>query len=116
MLAQLGVVLLDLSHAVRSILVVGVRRLEERTPRLLQARDGLDDVVGRERDVLHAGAAVELEVLLDLALALALGRLVDRELDLPVAVRQTFDMSAEYSVWIWSSSKWRMFVNPKTRS
>ena len=28
----------------------------------------------------------------------------------------TFDMSAEYSVWIWSSPKWRMFVIPKTRS
>ena len=33
------------------------------------------------------GPAVELEVLLDLALPLALGRLVDRELDLPLAVR-----------------------------
>ena len=57
------------------------------TPRLLQRGDGADDVLGLQRDVLHAGAVVELEVLLDLALALALGRLVDRELDLPAAVR-----------------------------
>ena len=35
-----------------------------------------------ERDVLDARPFVELEVLVDLALALALGRLVDRELDL----------------------------------
>jgi hypothetical protein len=35
--------------------------------------------------VLDAGAAVELEVLLDLALALSLGGLVDRELETPVA-------------------------------
>ena len=34
-----------------------------------------------------ARPVVELEVLVDLALALALGRLVDRELDLPLAVR-----------------------------
>src|SRR5437667_109535 len=39
------------------------------------------------RDVLDAGAVVELEVLLDLALALPLGRLVDRELDLAAPVR-----------------------------
>ena len=36
--------------------------------------------------MLRAGPAVEVEVLLDLALALALGRLVERELDLPRAV------------------------------
>ena len=46
----------------------------------------LDDVAGRQRDVLHAGAAVELEVLLDLRSPLALRRLVDRELDPPRAV------------------------------
>ncbi len=28
----------------------------------------------------------------------------------------TFDISAEYSVWIWSSPKWTMLVIPKTRS
>ena len=54
---------------------------------LAERSDGLHDVLRLQRDVLDAGAAVELEVLLDLALALALGRLVDRELDLPLAVR-----------------------------
>ena len=54
---------------------------------LAQRRDRAHDVLRLHRDVLDAGAAVELEVLLDLALALALGRLVDRELDLPLAVR-----------------------------
>ena len=39
------------------------------------------------RDVLGSGALVELQVLVDLRLALALGGLVDRELDAPVAVR-----------------------------
>ena len=35
-------------------------------------------------------------------------------LPLPSAI--TFDISAEYSVWIWSSPKWTMFVIPKTCS
>ena len=69
-----------------------------------------------QREVLHAGAAVELQVLLDLRLALALGRLVDRELEPPGAVVTTFDISAEYSVEIASSEKWISSVIPKTRS
>ena len=40
-----------------------------------------DDVARVEGDVLDAGAAVVVDVLLDLALALAAGRLVDRHLD-----------------------------------
>ena len=44
--------------------------------------DGADDVVGRESDVLDAGAAVELEVFVDLALLLAQRGLVERELHL----------------------------------
>jgi hypothetical protein len=59
--------------------------------------------------VLDAGAPLN-SVLLDLALPLPFGRLVDRELDLPAPVDITFDISAEYSVWIWSSPKWTMFV------
>ncbi len=47
----------------------------------------LDDVTGGHGDVLHAGTAVELQILLDLRLALALGRLVDGELHALVAVR-----------------------------
>ena len=45
-----------------------------------------DDVLGAQRDVLAAGRAIPVEVLLDLALLLARGRLVDRELDPAVAV------------------------------
>ena len=41
----------------------------------------VDDVAGGQGDVLHAGAAVELQEFLDLRAALGLGRLVDRELD-----------------------------------
>ena len=49
---------------------------------LAQRGDGRDDVVGAQREVLHAGAAVVVEVLGDLALAQAVGRLVDRLHDL----------------------------------
>ena len=54
---------------------------------LAQRRDRADDVARGHRDVLRAGAVVELEVLVDLRLALALGGLVDRELDPAVAGR-----------------------------
>ena len=47
---------------------------------------GLENVVGGERDVLHAGALVELEILFDLRLSAAFGRLVDGELHVAVAV------------------------------
>jgi hypothetical protein len=50
-------------------------------------RDGADDVARGQRDVLRARALVELEVLVDLRLALARGGLVDRELHAPVAAR-----------------------------
>ena len=80
-------VLGDLADATGRLLVVRVRRVEEDEAALLHRLDRADDVGRRERDVLHAGAAVELEVLLDLALPLAFGRLVDRELDLAAAVR-----------------------------
>ena len=54
----------------------------------LQRRDTVSTMsFGGDRDVLHAGAAVEIEVLVDLRLLLARGRLVDRELDPAVAVR-----------------------------
>ena len=55
-----------------------------RTPRARSARTDGDDVGRVEGDVLHAGRAVEVEVLLDLALAATLGRLVDRQHDLVV--------------------------------
>src|SRR5688500_2829208 len=84
---QVTVVLVDLADALLDVLVIGVGCVEELEPALLHRRDGRDDVLRLERDVLDAGAAVELEVLVDLALPLPLGRLVDRELDLAAAVR-----------------------------
>src|SRR5215831_2132067 len=83
---QVLVVLADLSDASFDLFVVGVRGIEEAHAAVLERLDGADDVVALHRDVLHARPVVELEVLLDLALALALGRLVDRELDLAAAV------------------------------
>ncbi len=56
------------------------------TPSGSQRVDGVEDVVRREREVLGARAAVELEVLVDLALLLRDGGLVERELDPVVAV------------------------------
>src|SRR6187551_2547186 len=85
--AQVVPVLFDLADALLDDVVVGVGRLDEEHAVLAQRRHGPHDVLGLQRDVLDAGPAVELEVLLDLALPLSLGRLVDRELDLPLAVR-----------------------------
>src|SRR4051794_28906410 len=65
-------VLLDLADALGGLLVVGVRRAQEVDPACLEALDRLDDVARRDRDVLRTRAAVELEVLVDLRLALAL--------------------------------------------
>src|SRR5690606_35432740 len=61
--------------------VVGVRGVQELHAGRAHLADGLHDVVGVQRDVLDAGAAVELQVLVDLGLLLGDGRLVDRELD-----------------------------------
>ena len=60
--------------------------LRNSTPRSLQLGDRAHDVARGDREVLGAGAAVELEELVDLRLALALGGLVDRELHAAVAV------------------------------
>ncbi len=55
-------------------------------PLALQLAHGRQDVAGAHGDVLHARSHVVVQVFLDLALALALGRLVDGELDPPAAV------------------------------
>ena len=69
------------------VVVVRARHGQELDPALAQLGHGRDDVTRGDRDVLRAGAAVELQVLVDLRLALALGGLVDRELDAAVAAR-----------------------------
>src|SRR5829696_1651689 len=84
---QVVVVLCDLAHAVLDIVVVRLRRIQEEHAAVLQHLDRLHDARGLQRDVLDSRALTELEVLVDLALALALGRLVDRELDLAGTVR-----------------------------
>ena len=52
----------------------------------LHSGDGVENVVGGQSDVLHAGALVEVEILFDLRLAASFGRLVDGELHVAVAV------------------------------
>ncbi len=84
---QVGVVLGDLADAALDLVVVRLRRVEEEHAAVLQRFNRLNDALRLQGDVLHAGALVELEVLVDLALALPLGRLVDRELDLARPIR-----------------------------
>src|SRR6476661_4487878 len=84
--AQVSPVLADLTDAIGDVLVVGVGCREEDDPPVLERLDGANDVLRLQRNVLNAGPAEVLEVLLDLTLPLALGRLVDRELDLSLAV------------------------------
>src|SRR5690606_26503483 len=66
--------------------VVGIGHAQELNAVRLKLPDRLDDVARQHGDVLHAGREIIVQVLLDLALALALRRLVDGELDAPVAV------------------------------
>jgi predicted ATPase/DNA-binding CsgD family transcriptional regulator len=67
--------------------VVAVRGDEELHAARGQLVHACADVGGRQGQVLHAGAPVVLQVLVDLGLALAFGRLVERELDPVVAAR-----------------------------
>ena len=46
-LAKLGVVLVDLSNAVRRVLVIGVRSVEKQETAALEVLDGRDDVAPR---------------------------------------------------------------------
>src|SRR5713226_2738254 len=72
--AEVVPVLADLADAVADVFVVRIGRREEDDPLILQRLDGADDVLRLQRNVLDPGAPEELEVLLDLALALPLGR------------------------------------------
>ena len=85
-LGQLVDRLVDLAHPGLQFLVVGARHAQELDPRVAQAGDRLDDVAGAQGEVLHPWAIVVVQVFLDLRLLAALGRLVDRELDLAVPV------------------------------
>jgi putative peptidoglycan lipid II flippase len=76
-----------LAHPGAELLVVAGRGGQELDPGRGHGPDAGHDVVGGQRDVLDAGTAVELQVLVDLRLALAGRGLVQRELDLPGPVR-----------------------------
>jgi hypothetical protein len=73
--------LVDLPHARLQFVVVRRGHGQELDAAITERRHRRDDVVGGQRDVLHARADIEVEVLLDLRLLLARRRLVDRELD-----------------------------------
>ena len=96
------------------VVVVRVGHLHEPHAARAQRVDAGHDVVGAQRDVLHAGSVVVLDVLLDLALLAPVGRLVDRHHDLRAPSHTTVDISAEYSVEICSSSKCNSSEKPST--
>ena len=75
-----------MTDAIQQRVVISGRDIQELDAALLQLGHGLDDVLGRDRDVLHAFAVVEIEVFLDLRFLFAFGRLVDRKLHEAVAV------------------------------
>ncbi len=70
------------------------------------------DVCRQHSDVLDAGAAEEVEVLLDLALARPSAGSLIGNLIRPCPPVITFDISAEYSVEMSSSEKWSISVIP----
>jgi hypothetical protein len=65
--------------------------------------------------VLHAGTAVELEVLVDLALALADAGSLSGNFTLRLPSATTLLIRAEYSVAMSSPTNSFMFVKPMTR-
>ena len=107
----------DAGHARLGVVVVRGRDPQEaHAPVRAGPRTGGDDVVGAQGDVLHAGAAVAVEVLLDLALAPALGRLVDGQDDL--ATRPTPRSTSAPSTR-WRSGRrrsGRSWSKPRTRA
>src|SRR4029079_11005378 len=76
-----GNIFTNRAHALWERVVVGVGSLQELDAASAQARHRRQDVGGAQRDVLYAGSAVVIEVLLNLAAAPAGGGLVDRHLD-----------------------------------
>src|SRR5438309_6832374 len=66
--AEVVPVLADLADALADVLVVRVGGRKRDDSLVLERLDGADDVLRLQRDMLDAGAAEVLEVLLDLAL------------------------------------------------
>ena len=84
--AQLVDVLAVAGDARVDAFVIGVRRVLERDAAAAQHIDGAIDVVGGQRDVLDALAAIFAQVFLDLRLVVL--RLVDRDADLAAGAGQ----------------------------
>ena len=70
----------------QSVVVLIGDLVEELDATSLHALDGGDDIFGAHGDVLHAGAAIVLDKLLNLTLANSISRLVDGHLDVLVEV------------------------------
>src|SRR6202022_1906695 len=79
-------ILVDLADSLGDGVVVSPGYSEELDSSVSQFRDRLDDVVGRNRDVLASWSLIEFEIFVDLRFLLALRRLVERELDAAVPV------------------------------
>ena len=74
-------------EASAQVVIVGVGDLvEEQDATILHAGHRLDDVLRAHGDMLHASTSIVVTELLDLTLALACGRLIDRHLNLLVEV------------------------------
>src|SRR5260221_4750500 len=84
---QRGDRLIDLAHAPFQVSIVARDAGDDLHALAAHALDGRDDVLRDHGDMLHAWAAIVVQILFDLRLALAMRRLVDRDLDL---ARATF--------------------------
>ena len=72
------VVLAHIPDAVPQRFIIAVGHAEEFDAVVAQHRHGMQNIARRQRDVLHTGAGVVIEIFLNLALPLAGSRLVDR--------------------------------------
>jgi len=73
-------------HPIENGVVIRSRNAEELNPVVAQLGHRIDDVVGRNCDVLTTGSLIELEILVDLGFLFPFRGLVERELDAAVAI------------------------------
>src|SRR5205085_12387319 len=76
----------NVAHASGQLIVISRRNVQKLYAPPVQVVDRLDNVIRRERTMLDTFAVVEVEILFDLRLLLAFGRLIDRELNKAVPV------------------------------
>src|SRR5258708_10754235 len=82
--------LVDRADAALELLVIARRHRQEFDATILQIGDGLENVVGRQGQVLHTRPSMALQVFVDLRLLFPFCRLVDRKLDPLIAARHHF--------------------------